>query len=281
MAQTYNDMKVQNHINRASGGYWYRCSRVEFRGEAIRWELNLRSQYSFFDAYERTPHRQLLEADQDRKLLQFVKSWGPLYYSWPWESQWANSQPIENYRNERDMLAAKVQVLAAVAQIDMQRPALESLFEVWNRQINAATTFHPVRVALGLPGDFHAGFDQAFRDWLEKATAAQLETTIGAVVPLIASPTLNAFGFHVERTGRANRVIAETGFDGLADALHWMVWQDIFQNHPYQFCEECRKLFQPATQHAKKYCSPECAHRKTARVWQKRKREGGGGKHGT
>ncbi len=101
-------MKVQHHINTGERGYWYRCSRVEFIGETVKWELGPASRYSFYEAYEKTPHSQLIEAADDVALRGFVKSWGPLRFTL---DSWSGSDPIENYSDrERDKLKATVQV---------------------------------------------------------------------------------------------------------------------------------------------------------------------------
>lgn len=276
-------MKVQKHINTAAGGYWYRCSRVEFIGDKVKWELSQTSRYSFYEAYERTPHRQLIEARDDAALQNFVKAWGPLYFSYPWESEWGDSQPIEIYRNERDQLQATAQLIASVEEREMQRPALMQFLETLHKTSLDEIALFSVRQILQIPGDMQSGFDQSFRDWLEGATSNQIETATFAVVNsgiLLWAP-LTSPRFLVERVGRRNVLRAELGLTSLFDALNWMIWQDVVQKHPWQFCAECRKVFQPDTRHEKKFCSDECAHRKTAREWQQRKRKDERKRNGT
>lgn len=276
-------MKVQHHINTAAGGYWYRCSRVEFIGETVKWELSPASRYSFYEAYERTPHRLLIEANDDTALRNFVKAWGPLYFSIPWESEWGNSQPIENYRNERDKLQATAQVIASVEDREMQRPALMRLLETLHKTSLDGISLFSVRQILQIPGDMQSGFDQSFRDWLEGATSHQIEAATFAVVNEghLLWASLTSPRFLVERMGRRNVLRAELGLMSLFDALNWMIWQDVVQKHPWQFCAECRRVFQPETRHEKKFCSDECAHRKTAREWQQRKRKKEKSRNGT
>jgi hypothetical protein len=129
-----------------------------------------------------------------------------------------------------------------------------------------------IRGQFSLPGKPAAGFDGDVLNWVEEASDRDVEKACLDLIPLLPQC---AFVHHlrVERKARVNVVKAQFAPFSLIDALHWMVWQDVFHEHPFQFCEECRKLFQPDWQHAKKYCSPECAHRKTAREWQQRKRE--------
>jgi hypothetical protein len=109
---------------------------------------------------------------------------------------------------------------------------------------------------------------------VEAATAKEIETACASLVSLMPL-TDYSLKLRVDSSKKGSFVRASIGVTSLEDALHWMVWQDVFQNHPFQFCAECRKLFQPDTRHEKKFCSPECAHRKTGREWQKRKRERG------
>src|ERR1700674_819401 len=106
-------MKPQNDIKGPLGGSWHRCSRVEFVGGMARWELSPSSRYNFFEAYGKKPHHQLISARDDSALRSFIKAWGPLYFSWPRESAWADSQPIERHRNSRDTLIAAAGVLAS------------------------------------------------------------------------------------------------------------------------------------------------------------------------
>ena len=73
-------LKDKNDVKGASGGYWYRCSRVEFVGDAVKWELNPQSRYSFFDAYVKKPHLQFIEAKDDDALRNFVRAWTALLF---------------------------------------------------------------------------------------------------------------------------------------------------------------------------------------------------------
>ena len=266
-------LKDKNDVKGASGRYWYRCSRVEFVGDAVKWELNPQSRYSFFDAYVKKPHLQFIEAKDDDALRNFVRAWGPLYFSIPWESKWGNSHPIGNYRNERDKLIAYVQLLASVEERQKQRYALTQWVEVVHKDGNDNVALSGVRQALHIPGDLLLGFDQSFRAWLERATSQQIESAILAVVPQLSVLSVAPLRFFVDRVGRRNVVRAELGLDSLSEALHWMVWQDYFQKRPYRFCEECGSVFGIRGGYKRKYCPGPCAHRKAARESYRRKRD--------
>lgn len=266
-------LKVQNDVKGPSGGYSYRCSRVEFVGDTVKWELNPQSRYSFFEAYVKKPHLQFIEAKDDDALRDFVRAWGPLYFSVPWESEWGNSHPIENYHNERDKLIASVQLLASVEKRQRQRYALTQWLETQRRLASDDVSLYSIRQTLQLPGDPISGFDYGFRNWLEGATSKQIEAVILALVPQLSVLSIAPLRFFVERVGRRNVVRAELGLDSLSEALHWMVWQDFFQKRPYRFCEECGAVFGMRGGYKRKYCVGSCAHRKAARESYQRKRD--------
>jgi hypothetical protein len=257
-----------------AGGYWYGCSHVEPVGDKVRWQLKLSSRYSFFEAYAEKdpPHHQLIKATDDAALLDFMKTWGPLYFSWPWESEWGNTQPIEQHRMERDGLVAMTEVLASVGESDRQRHALAQWLEFLHERGTDGVMLFGVRQSLGLPGDSQSGFDKSFRDWLECATRKQIESAIVSVVALLSPVGASPHRFFVDRIGRRDVVRAELALDSLREALQWMVWQDYFQKRPYQFCEECGKVFGVRDGHKRKFCPDGlCAHRRAARESYQRK----------
>jgi hypothetical protein len=261
-------MKVQNHIN-SDGPFWYRCKRVDFHAETATWELSQTGRYALLEAYQKAPHRQLATATDDGQLRAFVKAWGPLRGRL---DAWSGSDPIDKYRNERDRLAAIVKLLASVAEPERQREALLELVRLSERDSVFEIILEGLRLIFPIPGEYPLGFDPNIQPWLEGATQKDIQKATEYLVcgfPLRSSGTT----FTVAKEGRRGVVRASLGIASLGEALEWMVWQDVFQNHPFQFCAECRELFQPDTRHEKKFCSPECAHRKTAREWQQRKRD--------
>lgn len=266
-------MKLQNDIKGPPGGYWYRCSRVEFVGDTVLWELRPSSRYSFFDAYKNKPHHQLIAARDDAALRSFIKAWGPLYFSWPWVSEWGSSQPLEQHHKERDRLIATAGVLASVERRDKQRPALTEWLELVHGTQIDDVLLNPIRQALQIPGDPMSGFDQSFRSWLEGATSKQIESAIHAVVPLLSPSSLSPHKFLVGRDGRNRVVKAELVLSSLSEALHWMVWHDYFLHFPYQFCEECGMVFGVRNNHETKFCpSGPCGHRRAARESYRRRK---------
>ena len=271
MAQTCVDMKDQDRIN-TNGSFWYRCKRVSFEGDTATWELNPTGRYDFFESYQKRPHLQLIKANDDDALRVFVKAWGPLRLRL---DSWNGCDPIEAYRRTRDVLTASVRLIASIQQPEMRRSALSDLVRLSKEEDEAFQTIPAMlRVKFAIPYDDLWGVDVNLQRWVEAATAKEIETACASLVSLMPL-TDYSLKLRVDSSKKGSFVRASIGVTSLEDALHWMVWQDVFQKHRFQFCEECRKLFQPDWQHTKKYCTHECAHRKTSREWQlcKRKRE--------
>lgn len=269
--QTCIDMRSQFPINTTIEAGWYRCKSVEFTGETAIWELNETSRYSFSAAYKRAPHRQLMQAGDDKALRAFVKTWGPIRKSL---DAWTGSDPIEMYRRERDAWTAGVRFLASVEATEMQRSALLDLAEYGGAGTQSFTVvLQLLRLEYQIPGSHRiVGFDEEIHRWLESATQRQIEAATVLLAPYFLLSTLKP-GFLVDRNRGRNVLKASIKFTSLLEALSWMVWQDVFQNHPIKFCEECRDLIDSTYKHKKKFCSYECAHRQTARRSARRKRE--------
>jgi hypothetical protein len=190
---------------------------------------------------------------------------------------WNGSDPIADYRYERDRLALIAKLLASVSQPERQREALLDLARFGGRDADSwmpdfEMPLKLLRLHFPIPGECPSGFDPHIQPWIEGATQNEIEEATEILVPIL--PLRSGLPrFMVVKEGRRSVVRASLGISSLGQALEWMVWQDVFQNHPFQICVECRKLFQPDTKHEKKFCSPECAHRQASRNWQKRKRD--------
>lgn len=258
-------MKVQDHINLIDGASWCRCKRVEFIGETASWELSRTGRYSFSEAYQMTPHRQLIRAKDDESLRGFVKAWGPLSHVL---NDWSGSDPLKTYRTERDRLTALVRLIASVREPETQRSALLELAKAPPTDgYKWAVVWGLARRSAQLP------VPNLPREWLVAATPKQLEIVTETVISAFAAP-FAATKFTAEPKGGSYSLKASLNLKSLPRALNWMVWHDLYNNRPMQFCVECRDLIDSTTKHAKRFCSPECAHRKTAREWQRKKRKG-------
>lgn len=269
-------MKEQKHIN-TPGGVWYRCKRVDFRNGSVHWELDPKRPYGLLDAYRMTPHRQLIQAKGDTDLKGFIETWGPL--SRPFDG-WTGTTPITDLRGEQHKLTAYAAFIASVRDPEMQRSALQELLGLTTNDGSFQIKVNFLRIIFAIPGDPNAGcFDEHIAHWLETTTASQIESAVKTILPVCAPVILPSYS--LETRGRRHFVRASLEAVSLSNALHWMLWHDIFQEHPFQFCAECRTLFQPEWKHERKYCSDVCAHRKTARESARRKRKENKKRNGT
>ena len=258
-------MKLQKHINTIDEQVWYRCKQVEFTGETATWELSntKTGRYGLMAAYEKAPHRQFVQATNDDALRAFVKTWGPLRMTLD-RDVWAGSDPIPVYRHQRDLFRAWVLLLTAIQKNDGLHDAVVGLLrhdpEPFAKQIQPR---------LGLPC---AGFDEAAWERLAGASKTEIVWICEYLVGSFPVTSL-AHSFAIGQTRKGLTLAARPNFLGLMDALYWMVWQDIFRENPFQFCVECGKLIPSTSRRIRRFCPDGCAHRRTGREWQQRKRE--------
>lgn len=269
-------MQIQKHINTTKGKTephprpdgWYRCKSVIFDGDTARWELSRTGHYEFLDAYKMTPYRQLVQATNDDLLRAFIRAWGPLRAVL---GEWSGSDPIDAYRKARDRVTVATRILASVEQPDSQRFALRGFVDsLW-----AWDLFSPVleglRKRYGDGSDAGKGERVGHQEWVESLTRNQLNIVIAEIAPMFAFSAMHP-RYVVEQSRAGNVLKASLSIPNLLEAMTWMIWQDISRNHPIQFCVECRGLIEFKTNHAKKFCTSECAHRRTARESARRKR---------
>jgi hypothetical protein len=264
MAYDCIDMKVQLHINDTDEPNWYRCKQVEFTGETATWELSRTGKYGLLAAYQMAPHRQLVQATNDDALRAFVRAWGPLRMSL---DSWTGSDPIIDYRHKRDHFRAWVLLLTAIQKNEGLHDTVLDLL----RQDPKSFAI-PIMGHLGFPVEPNAGFNEA--DWKRLANTSKSEIVWICDFLVGAFPVSSlAHSLSIKQTRKKLQLAARPKFMGLTDALYWMVWQDIFMDNPFQFCVECGKLIPFTSRHARRFCPDGCAHRRTAREWQQRKRE--------
>ena len=250
-------MEVQHYIN-ATEMYWYQCSRVVFEDEVARWELSRSSRYGLLEAYERKPHRRLIEASDDDSLKGFVKAWGPLRFSL---DAWTGSDAVESYRRERDLLRAWVLLLTAV-----QKRARLHEVAVGLLRLNSAPWSIWIRHRLGIPGSPELPLDDDALSRVSGATDGEILDICKFLVGSFPAPTPS---FAIQGKGKGMTLRPTLGTYSLMDALRWMVWQDVFTESPFQFCEECHRLIYPTTKHKRKFCPDGCAQRVAARNWRR------------
>jgi hypothetical protein len=248
------DMKAGLHIDRAVE--LHRCSRVSVAGDELHWQL---AQASFdpIAEYGKEPHRRFIAADTDDALLSFVRGWGPLRPSW------TNSARISEYRFERNQFAALAKLLAAIEQAELRREALEDILRLPEPRPTDAHFFSNMPQFCGQYSNAPEAFIRALSD---------------TRVDELCLQTVNEFSFNwnpifvATNDKSGSRLRATVWVMSLWEALLWMVWQDVWLKTPYRFCQECRSLIISATKHDKKFCTPECARRKTDREWKQKMR---------
>lgn len=272
VAQTCIDMKVQKHINMPLSTQWCRCSRVEFGDGMVKWELSRTGEYDLLESYQRSPHLQLAKATDDKALLAFVKAWGPLRtVRLPFTS---GDDPIGDYRAERDLLAAEIRLVGSITQPELRRSALLAALDAFEKRDYTDARLTGMREHIGIPVSIPGKaifFDPIFNKEDLRASDQQVDEACAYLVSTLPI-TDYSLKLIVERGKRRDTVRAWPGLRSLVDALHWMVWQDVFRERPFLFCDECDLLFQPDSEHEKKFCSTQCARRKASRDYERRKR---------
>lgn len=273
IAYIYIDMKVQKHINIPRETKWCRCSRVELSGRTLKWELSRTGEYDLLDSYQRKPHLQLARAEDDKALVAFVKAWGPLRpMRLPFSS---GDDPISEYRIERDLLKAEVSLVAAIKQPRLRRSALLAALDAFEKRDYANARLTEMREHMGIPWEETPSrlikFDPFFNKEDLRASEQQIDEACAFLVSTLPM-TDYSLKFIVEQGKRRDTVRAWPGLRSLMDALHWMVWQDVYRERPFLFCAECGILFQPDSEHERKFCSTQCARRKASREYERRKR---------
>ena len=290
-------MKYKDHITSKSF-YWRRCKKVDLEGETACWELE-NEKYDIIRAYEQAPHRIFLQAEDDDLLLAFLKSWGPLEGDFSTDLQRLavevkGRSVVRELRYERDMLRWTVKLFASIETLDTanQRALLMEFKSLWEdkrayvlaeranwteaMRIRFPEASRYPSIPFRLPGTPAAKITDR---WIATASPEYVEELChGLLNEVHSEPKL---GYALDRGEDRCVVRGIVKFTSLADALRWMLWQDLFQGHPLRFCAECPKLIENSSRHDKKFCSPICASRKTAREWQRRKRANEGASNGT
>jgi hypothetical protein len=259
-------MQLRHHIDTLEGLSWYRCQSTELVGELVRWELNPNSRYDLAAAYERRPHRQFIQAADDKALLVFLRAWGPLEIEL---RKFSGETPLAYISAERDKLTAWARLLASIeGSADLYTAVLDLLrldaepFAVW------------IQLFLGLRADPKAGLTAELESRLTNASQRQIEDICKFLVGTFPA---GQFGqsLVIERVGKRLHLRATVRFLGLLDALYWMTAQDVFRKEPFSFCVECGKLIPLRSRHPRRFCEDpktNCARRWTDREWKRRKR---------
>jgi len=265
------DMEVNNHINSWDRDRWVRCQRVTLRDGALACTLAPEQTYSLTQAYKCDLHIRFANALTDHDLIAFMRAWGPLYIpNFQATPTGLVSLPLSYCRAFQRWLKALVDLLAAFKWAEDERAALQEFAEAEyeDARNSALHSDEPpvmpfLRHKFGISGDI--------LDWVRNADLRAVRTATDFLVSLAQVGPQGAHLVCCRSRGR-RYVEADWTISTLEDALRWMVWYDEFTKHPIVCCQECRKVFRAESAHLRKYCTHECAHRATARVWQRNKR---------
>jgi hypothetical protein len=244
--------------------------------------LNLEKTYLLAEAYEDNLHILFANANSDQKLVDFIRAWGPLYI--PLEKvppDGVISLPLSFCRAFQQEIKSLVAALTAFKRGTGEREALERLIDADNAVLSASNQDEELSWEgwsktkfmvneLGISGDVLA--------WSKRAPLREVRTAMDFLVRYALPVSCSIKLLH---RGRGRRVEAGWDLPSMKDAMLWMVWYDEFTKHPLICCQECRTIFRGETAHVRKYCPGPCAHRATAREWQRRRRVKDRRNHGT
>jgi hypothetical protein len=259
-------MKVNHHINTINSGEWRRCRDVTRRDGMLECTLAPDQKYNLTAAYRSDLHIRFANARTDHELIAFVRAWGPLYLP--------NSQvpqdgvvllPLRRCRTYQRWLKAFLNLLSAFKWAENEREALLEFLEAEDERYEGESAS-----LMLLKNAFHVTEPTA--DWVNGADLQMVRAATNYLVPIAPVHPL-LVNLTCRRGGNRRYVAADWTFLNLEEALRWMVWYDEFTQHPIVCCKDCRTVFRVDSGHARKYCTPECAHRATARMWQRKYNE--------
>jgi hypothetical protein len=266
------DTQVQHRIN-TKEGEWRPCQNVVLSDGVLHCTLALDRKYVLTEAYRDDLHISFSNIETDDDLRAFVHAWGPLYLTDEQRRRGTASFPLGPFRTFQRWLRALLNLLAAFKRAEGERAALQEFIEAEfeydrNSPVPALLPQEPPLLA-GLRCQF--GISGDLVDWTQGAGLRAVRAATDFLVSCTPVGTPRA-GLTCLRKPNRRQIEATWAVSSLEDALRWMVWYDEYTKHSLVCCQECRKVFRAETAHARKYCSHECAHRATAREWQRRKR---------
>lgn len=251
----------------ALSSQWHRCADAFLQeDDAIRWVLSSRS-YSFVRAYNQAPHRQLINANTDKLLTDFVREWGPFYN---WQADKEGTHPMALYRQERDALGAWAEFIAAITGSLDSRAIMCKIIRFDNSGVLAAEVR---RFLVGGNYDFTL-LDSKLENLIATCSRKQMDGLCGILLRNFPT-SMSSLQLKMEGNIRKRAIMASYSFVTLSGALYWMLWQDIFKERPFQFCarKECGHLIIQVGTHNKKYCTDRCSKTVADFNYAKRRRE--------
>ena len=250
---------------------WPRCSEVEIDEGQIFYKLAREKKYDLVAAYGEQPHLQFVNCKSDGDFKKFLLRYGPIQLNALGRKIGWELVPLRNYEAARRFLRAVVRIMDACKKAEGQRAALTEFFSA------AINNLSPGLLREEFKCDFASYVARQIGDspiedpikWSENTTEERVRKALAlAVEDWFRTP--RAWGFRVQPHGKAFRIQPSFELHDLWDALRWMFFFDEWNHRPPILCRECPTIFHASTAHARKFCSPECAHRAANRVWRQK-----------
>jgi len=232
----------------------------------IECRLALDRKFNLAAAYEFGLPASFANAETDRDLLAFVRAWGPLYipnspiFPGGIPPGGVVSLPLQIVRERQRWIRAFVKLLSAFRSAERERESLLEFLHADNPSREETPTFVMLRNRFHISGDIG--------DWV---TGADLRAVPEFTDCIVSSALVYPIDVHLSCRRERRRRYVEAGwtFSNLEEALRWAIWQGEFTKRPIVSCKGCPKVFRVDSGHTRKYCTPECAHRASAREWQR------------
>jgi hypothetical protein len=283
------DIGVKDQVKEDRRSFW-RPARDAWVDDDFLWcELDSTHAYELMQAYSRAPHVRFLNAKSDDDLLDFVVTWGPLAI--PESAPVGKSRlSIRDYRLFQTELRATNGLLLALQEGKGEGQALTqflTLAEERQQALSLGAAHMPSTTILNLQMILQDDplVQPLARRYVDKNTestrilASRLGWIASASVVALRQAIAHLINKECQLTARlysnvhSGTVSVQWELHTLEDALVWMVYQSALDTRLPQTCPECRKVFQSETRHAKKFCSPKCAHCCAARRWAAERRQ--------
>jgi hypothetical protein len=266
-------MQHRKHVHVIAPDLWPRCKWVRVDDGRIGYMLGKGRAYDLVEAYPKAPHIQFMNCATDVDFERFVREWGPLLL-FPEELERGFAvMPLRDYIARKDLLRAVAQIMRACKGREDERQSLREFLSALTNMVDEGSTREVMKEAVS--------FDlislplrsiQPIRDpikWAEFASASEIRKVLAACVEeWFSSPS--RWGFRVQAKGKAFEIKPTFELNSLWDGLRWMLFFDEWNARPPVLCRECPTIFRPDNAHARKFCSPECAHRAANRDWRRK-----------
>lgn len=259
-------MSNQQRIN-TEQSRWPRCRDVTLRDGVLHCTLDPERAFVLIEAYKSNPHIQFANAETDRQLIAFLRRWGPPFLN-P-ETPGVMDLSLAAFRTEQRWFRALLGLLHASRRAENEAEAFRAFIGAEGEFAallsgSAGTEVGTFSVPLSeLRKQFQV--EGSIPDWTKSADLGTLRAARACVIPLLP------IGVNTHLVCGRRHIEAGWNVYDLRQALNWMVWYDLFTQHPIICCPECRKVQRARIARAnRKFCSHKCAHRATARVWQKK-----------